>query len=81
MCLVLGIPDFINRGLQAVSKFELVVNQIQKNEKDIESKLQSIVMANLLKYQLPDKSNDLPSMLLFLGYLHLNIRLILSPLT
>ncbi|TNN52944.1 Dynein heavy chain 10, axonemal [Liparis tanakae] len=57
----LSIPDFINRGLQAVSKFELVVNQIQKNEKDIESKLQSIVMANLLKYQLPDKSNDLPS--------------------
>lgn len=59
-CLVVGIPDFINRGIQVVSKFETVVNQIQKNERDIDSRLQSIVMANLLKFPVPDKSNDLP---------------------
>ncbi|KAL7391500.1 hypothetical protein ABVT39_010104 [Epinephelus coioides] len=56
----LGIADFINRGMQAVAKFELVVSQIQKNERDIESKLQSMVMANLLKFPVPEKSNDLP---------------------
>lgn len=60
MFLVLGIQDFINRGMQAVSKFESVVNKIQNNERDIESKLQSIEMANLLKFPVPDKSNDLP---------------------
>lgn len=67
MCLVLGIADFINRGIKAVSKLELVVNQIQKNERDIESKLQSMVMANLLKFPVPDKSNDLPGGILFIG--------------
>lgn len=60
VCLVLGISDFINRSIQAVSKFESVVSQIQKNERDIDSKLQSMVMANLLKFPVPDKSNDLP---------------------
>lgn len=43
-----------------VSKFETIVNQIQKNERDIDSRLQSIAMANLLKFPVPDKSNDLP---------------------
>ncbi|TKS80370.1 Dynein heavy chain 10, axonemal [Collichthys lucidus] len=57
----LSIQDFINRGTQAVSKFESVVNKIQNNERDIESKLQSIEMANLLKFPVPDKSNDLPA--------------------
>ncbi|XP_054466216.1 dynein axonemal heavy chain 10 [Anoplopoma fimbria] len=57
----LGISDFIDRGTRAISKFELVVNQVQKNERDIDSKLQSMVTANLLKFQVPDKSNDLPS--------------------
>uniref|UniRef100_A0A673CHG9 Dynein axonemal heavy chain 10 n=1 Tax=Sphaeramia orbicularis TaxID=375764 RepID=A0A673CHG9_9TELE len=56
----LGIADFNNRGLQAVSKFEAVVNQILKNEKDIDSKLQTIVTANLLKFSVPDKVNDPP---------------------
>lgn len=60
ICLGLGITNFISRGIQAVSKFESVVNQIQKNERDIESKLQSMVMANLLKFPVSDKSNDLP---------------------
>ncbi|KAL6114194.1 dnah10 [Pungitius sinensis] len=63
----LGISDFISHGIQAVSKFKLVVSQVQKNERDIESKLQSIAMANLLKYQVPDKSKDLPSVKEFCG--------------
>ena len=70
--LVVGIPDFINRGTQVVSKFESVVSQIQKNERDIELKLQSIAMANLLKFPVPDKSNDLPGKtnkkISFIGY-------------
>ncbi|XP_022608125.1 dynein heavy chain 10, axonemal [Seriola dumerili] len=56
----LGIPDFIIRGAQTVSKFESVVNQIQKNERDIDLKLQSIAMANLLKFPVPEKKKDLP---------------------
>ncbi|XP_033947329.1 dynein axonemal heavy chain 10 [Pseudochaenichthys georgianus] len=54
----LGINDFIKRGSQSVSKFESVVNQIQMNEKEIESKLQVIGMASILKFSVPD--NDLP---------------------
>ncbi|KAM9858629.1 dynein axonemal heavy chain 10 [Aulostomus maculatus] len=56
----LGITDFISRGTQAVSKLESVVNQILKNEKDMDSKLQSMVMSNLLKYPSLDKSDGLP---------------------
>lgn len=58
--LVLGITDFIAQSSLAISKFELVISQIEKNERDIESKLQSIGMANLLKLPVPDKSTDLP---------------------
>ncbi|XP_069379878.1 dynein axonemal heavy chain 10 isoform X1 [Paralichthys olivaceus] len=56
----LGISEFIKQALQAVTKFESVINQIQNNERDIDSKLQSMVMANLLKCPVPDKSNNLP---------------------
>uniref|UniRef100_A0AAY5K1P1 AAA+ ATPase domain-containing protein n=1 Tax=Esox lucius TaxID=8010 RepID=A0AAY5K1P1_ESOLU len=56
----LGISEFINRGTQACSKFESLVNQIQKNERDIDAKLQSIETANLFKFPAPDKSSDLP---------------------
>uniref|UniRef100_A0A4W5NCU9 Dynein axonemal heavy chain 10 n=1 Tax=Hucho hucho TaxID=62062 RepID=A0A4W5NCU9_9TELE len=56
----LGISEFINRGTQAASKFESLVNQIQKNERDIDAKLQSIETANLFKFPAPDKSDDLP---------------------
>lgn len=74
VCLVLGISDFISHGNQAVSKFKLVVSQVQKNERDIESKLQSIAMANLLKYQVPDNSKDLPSKIIYL-YINFNVKL------
>lgn len=43
-----------------MSKFESVVNQILKNEKDIESKLQSLETANLIKFPAQNKSNELP---------------------
>uniref|UniRef100_A0A3Q3JRK8 Dynein heavy chain tail domain-containing protein n=1 Tax=Monopterus albus TaxID=43700 RepID=A0A3Q3JRK8_MONAL len=56
----LGISDFIKESIQAVSTFESVVSQIQKNERDIESKLQTMVTANLLQFPVPDKSNHLP---------------------
>ncbi|XP_062874230.1 dynein axonemal heavy chain 10 [Trichomycterus rosablanca] len=56
----LGISDFINRGNQAASKFESLVNQIKKNEKDIETKLQSIESANLFKFPAPERTGELP---------------------
>lgn len=58
--LCLGVCDFISRAIHTVSRFESIVVQIQKNEQDIESKLQSLVTANLLKFPVPDKSTDLP---------------------
>lgn len=71
MHFVLGIGSFINLGTNTISKFQSVVSQIQKNERDIESKLQSMVMANLLKLPVTDKSNDLPGTadsMEFIGY-------------
>ncbi|KAL2092820.1 hypothetical protein ACEWY4_012618 [Coilia grayii] len=56
----LGISEFINRGTQATSKFESLVNQIQKNERDIDAKLLSIETANLFKFPALDKTGDLP---------------------
>ncbi|KAG5280454.1 hypothetical protein AALO_G00060150 [Alosa alosa] len=56
----LGISEFINRGSQATSKFESLVNQIQKNERDIDAKLLSMETANLFKFPAPDKTGDLP---------------------
>lgn len=55
-----GISEFINRGTQATSKFESLVNQIQKNERDIDSKLNYIESANLFKFPAMDKTGDLP---------------------
>lgn len=55
-----GIPEFIQRGNQAISKFESLMNQIQKNEKDIEDKLKSFELANLFKFPAPDNTGHLP---------------------
>ncbi|XP_077456872.1 dynein axonemal heavy chain 10-like [Stigmatopora argus] len=57
----LAIADFINETNQELSKFESIVNQIENNELDIEARLQSILMANLLKCPAPDKTDLLPS--------------------
>uniref|UniRef100_A0A8C7WSR8 Dynein heavy chain tail domain-containing protein n=1 Tax=Oryzias sinensis TaxID=183150 RepID=A0A8C7WSR8_9TELE len=64
-----GIADFISRGQKAVSNFETVLNQILKNERDIESKLLSIQTANLMKCPVPDKSNELPGIREFCDHL------------
>ncbi|XP_009299843.1 dynein axonemal heavy chain 10 [Danio rerio] len=56
----LGIPQFIQRGNQAASKFESLENQIQKNERDIDDKLKSIESANLFKFPLADQTGYLP---------------------
>ncbi|XP_017580699.2 dynein heavy chain 10, axonemal [Pygocentrus nattereri] len=56
----LGISEFINRSDQAASKFESLVNQIKKNENDIDAKLQSMESANLFKFPAPDKAGELP---------------------
>uniref|UniRef100_A0AAY4CET6 Dynein heavy chain tail domain-containing protein n=1 Tax=Denticeps clupeoides TaxID=299321 RepID=A0AAY4CET6_9TELE len=56
----LGIPEFITRGNQAASKFESLLNQIQKNARDIEAKLLSMETVNLFKLPTPDKTGHLP---------------------
>ncbi|KAM9822995.1 dynein axonemal heavy chain 10-like [Syngnathus typhle] len=61
----LAIADFINNGNPEFSKFESVVNQILNNELDIETKLKSIMMAELLKCPAPDKTELLPSVRTF----------------
>lgn len=60
MYLVSGIQVFINEGLQNLSKFESLVKQILNNEKEIESKLQLIMMSNMLKFPVPESSSDVP---------------------
>ena len=52
--------DFIARGIQATSKFESLVVPIQRNEREIEAKLQAMEMANLFKFPSPDKCSQLP---------------------
>ncbi|XP_043967273.1 dynein axonemal heavy chain 10 [Gambusia affinis] len=58
----LGIQVFINEGLQNLSKFESLVKQILNNEKEIESKLQLIMMSNMLKFPVPESSSDVPGL-------------------
>ncbi|XP_033627732.1 dynein heavy chain 10, axonemal-like [Asterias rubens] len=45
----LGITDYITRCEQAISKFESLVNQIQKNAKDIDARLKAVEQADLFK--------------------------------
>ncbi|XP_056113379.1 dynein axonemal heavy chain 10 [Rhinichthys klamathensis goyatoka] len=65
----LGIPQFIQRGNQATSKFESLVNQIQKNERDIDDKLKSIESANLFKFPTADKAGHLPGIKEFCDFI------------
>ena len=60
-----------------MSKFESVVNQIQMNEKEIESKLQIIGMASILKFSVAD--NDLPGVISFIGHNDFIIRIYSIP--
>ncbi|XP_056602848.1 dynein axonemal heavy chain 10 isoform X1 [Triplophysa dalaica] len=67
----LSIPEFIQRGNQAISKFESLMNQIQKNEKDIEDKLKSIESANLFKFPAPVNTGHLPGIKEFFDFIEL----------
>ncbi|XP_064612357.1 LOW QUALITY PROTEIN: dynein axonemal heavy chain 10-like [Liolophura sinensis] len=56
----LGISDFCTKCDTAISKFESLVNQIQKNAKDINQRLQMLESADLFKWPIympkcPDK--------------------------
>uniref|UniRef100_A0A8C1QBG0 Dynein heavy chain 10, axonemal-like n=1 Tax=Cyprinus carpio TaxID=7962 RepID=A0A8C1QBG0_CYPCA len=65
----LGIPQFVQRGNQATSKFESLLNQIQKNERDIDDKLKSIESANLFKFPVADKNGYLPGIKEFCDFI------------
>ncbi|KAJ8284497.1 hypothetical protein COCON_G00033470 [Conger conger] len=56
----LGVPEYISRCNQATAKFESLVYQIQKNERDIDFKIQAIETANLFKLPALDRGDDLP---------------------
>ncbi|XP_076804944.1 dynein axonemal heavy chain 10-like [Clavelina lepadiformis] len=65
----LGIQDYITRCGVAIGKFESLVNQIQKNAKDIDSRIQLIRGANLFK-QIPSKTGGgLPSIKEFFEFI------------
>ncbi|XP_072163343.1 dynein axonemal heavy chain 10-like [Diadema setosum] len=58
----LGISDYILRCEQAISKFESLVNQIQKNAKDIDARLRAMENAELFRGPPPQvKADILPS--------------------
>ncbi|KAE8635010.1 hypothetical protein XENTR_v10002490 [Xenopus tropicalis] len=65
----LGIGDYITRCNQAISKFESLVNKIQKNAKDIDLKLSAIESANLFKFMAKTTGTDLSGVKEFFEYI------------
>lgn len=65
----LGISDYITRCGQAIGKFESLVNQIQKNAKDINSRLEMIEKTVLFKQPPPKMGDTLPDAKEFFEYL------------
>jgi dynein heavy chain len=55
------IQSVISVHFQAISKFESMVNQIQKNAKDIHQRLSMIEQTNLFKSPAPKPTQELPS--------------------
>lgn len=55
-----GLSDFIVSANQAISQFKSLLNQLQKNENDINAKLQAIESANLFKFPVPVRAGELP---------------------
>ncbi|KAK3539191.1 hypothetical protein QTP86_029601 [Hemibagrus guttatus] len=51
---------FISKAIQAISKFESLLNQIQNNEINIDAKLQAIESVNLFKFPGPERAGELP---------------------
>ncbi|KAI5616269.1 dynein heavy chain 10, axonemal [Silurus asotus] len=56
----LGLSDFIAKANQAITQFQATLNQIQKNERDIDAKLQAMESANLFKFPVPERAGELP---------------------
>ncbi|XP_053509735.1 dynein axonemal heavy chain 10 isoform X2 [Ictalurus furcatus] len=56
----LALPDFIAKANQAIVQFGTLLNQIQKNERDIDAKLQAIESANLFKFPVAERAGELP---------------------
>ncbi|XP_030648846.1 dynein heavy chain 10, axonemal [Chanos chanos] len=56
----LAISEFIKKGNQAVSAFEMVMYQIQNNGEELNTILQVIESTNLFKFPAPPKTGDLP---------------------
>ena len=56
----LGIPDYVSRCEQAIIKFESLVNQVQKNDSDIEERLHLIESVKLFEIPPTKPGCDLP---------------------
>lgn len=56
----LGVQDYVSRCEQAITKFESLVNQVQKNAGDIEERLQLIESVRLFKKPPSKPGCDLP---------------------
>jgi dynein heavy chain len=57
----LGIHDFILKCGSAMAKFESLVNQIQKNARDIDQRLGMIENCNLFKFPAEKAPDTLPA--------------------
>uniref|UniRef100_A0A8C4QEU2 Dynein heavy chain tail domain-containing protein n=1 Tax=Eptatretus burgeri TaxID=7764 RepID=A0A8C4QEU2_EPTBU len=56
----LAIPDYLTCCHNALSNFELLLNQVQRSAENILSNLHLIESANLFKFQTSSGKNDLP---------------------
>ncbi|XP_075256614.1 dynein axonemal heavy chain 10-like [Convolutriloba macropyga] len=65
----LGISDFIQKCTSQIGKFESLVNQIQKNSSDVESRLHIVESANLFKVPPPGFQGQLPFVKDFFDYI------------
>nr|XP_039267660.1 dynein heavy chain 10, axonemal-like [Styela clava] len=67
----LGIQDYASRCEVAIGKFESLVNQIQKNARDIDSRIVLIENLDLFKLYPPKIGGYLPSVKEYLEYIEL----------
>ncbi|CAH1233746.1 DNAH10 [Branchiostoma lanceolatum] len=65
----LGINDYVSRVQQAMGKFESLVNQIQKNARDINARLAMVENSNLFKIPPPKVGETLPGAKEFFEYI------------
>ena len=62
----LGIGDFITKCEHAISKFESLINQVQKNARDITNRLQVIERSIVFQYPPLKPGNVYPEAKVFL---------------